>query len=57
MIRPQHHRLYSQTEINEAEEDYPEDEIADEIPDGDDTEDEQEHLVDEDEGHANESIR
>lgn len=54
MIRPQHHRLYSQTEINEAEEDYPEDEIADEIPDGDDTEDEQEHLVDEDEGHANE---
>jgi len=48
-------KFYSQTEINEAEEDYPDEEVADEIPDQDDTEDEQEHLVSDDEGHINES--
>lgn len=48
-------KLYSQTEINEAEEDYPDDEVADEIPDPDDTEDEYAHRVSDDEGHANKS--
>ena len=44
---PPQHKFYSQTEINEADEDYPEDEVADEIPDAEpvvavdaDTEDE-----------------
>lgn len=37
--------MYSSTEINEREEDYPDEEIADEIPDeeADTTEDEQDH--------------
>lgn len=51
-------RLYAQTEINEAVEDndYPEQEVAEEIPDpDDDTEDEQDHCVSDDEGHANQS--
>ena len=57
----QKHKFYSQTEINEADEDYPEDEVADEIPDDQhdvegDTEDEQDLLKsDDDEGHINES--
>ena len=48
-------KMYSQTEINEAEEEYPDEEVADEIPDHEDTEDEQEHRISEEEGHVNES--
>ena len=56
----QRHKFYSQTEINEADEDYPEDEVADEIPDQNeieaDTEDEQDMLPSNDEeGHINDS--
>ena len=48
-------KFYSQTEINEAEEDLPDEEIADEIPDQleyDDTEDEREHHISDDDGEG-----
>lgn len=48
-------KFYSQTEINEAEEEYPDEEVADEIPDQDDTEDELEHCVSEDEARLDDS--
>jgi len=50
-----HQKFHLQTEINEAEEEYPDDEVADEIPDQDSTEEEQDRLEIDDEGHVDES--